>query len=608
MKKQGKKWMLVVLALLAVVTVALPLVGCKNDTIAEPVRYTVKFSKGSDTVDETDKEEIEAVTLPADLTVVSGTKLTAEQLKKLDDTTSYTFYGWHDGETKVEEGYEVKKDVTLTAQWTKKETGPGDQGSGDGNQGTGDGTGSGDGNQGTGDGTGSGSGNQGTGDGTGSGSGNQGTGGETEAGGGTGTGDPEQPVTYTVSFKTNGGGFIDSQTIVSGQTATKPADPTLENNVFGGWYSDEELTSEYEFTTPVTGSFTLHAKWVERIEVSAYSVSSVIAGLTGDGSYILVAIGNWSSDDLSAIKAALNEKPTAKVNLDLSKATDLTSIGLMAFEGCDSLTSISIPEGVKEIRGLAFSGCSGLTSISIPSSVEYIGDYAFSGCSGLTSIDIPEGVTTIGDGAFGGCSSLNISVDEKNTKYSLVNGMLLDKEKTTLIAYPSAKENVTNVPTSVTTIMRDAFMDCDSLTSISIPEGVTTIGDSAFSGCSGLTSIDLSKATGLTSIGDYAFIGCSGLTSIDLSKATGLTTIGNDAFDGCRGLTSISIPSSVTSIEDDAFDGCSGATVKVEAENPPILGSGVFEDVSKILVPSGFVDTYKEKWSDYEGKIEAIPE
>ena len=452
MKKQGKKWMLVALALLAVVTVALPLVGCKNDTVAEQ---------------------------------------------------------------------------------------------------TGDGTGSGDGNQG-------------------SGSGNQ------------GSGDPEQPVTYTVSFKTNGGGFIDSQPIVSGQTATKPADPTLENNVFGGWYSDEELTSEYDFTTPVTGSFTLYAKWVKRIEVTASSVSSVIAGLTGDGSYILVAIGNWSSGNLSAIRTALSSNKSAKVNLDLSKATDLTTIG-------DS----------------AFRGCSGLTSISIPSSVEIIGDLAFEGCSGLTSINIPEGVTTIGARAFEGCSSLNISVNGNKTKYSSVNGMLLDKEKTILIAYPSAKGTVT-VPTSVTTIGEYAFDGCSGLTSISIPSSVTSIGSLAFKGCDSLTSISIPE--GVTTIGDGTFSGCSGLTSISIPSSVEI--IGPFAFENCDSLTSISIPEGVKSIGDGAFSGCSGATVKVEAENPPALGSGVFEDVSKILVPSGVVNNYKsaEGWSDYEGKIEAIPE
>ena len=342
MKKEGKKWMLVVLALLAVVTVTLPLVGCKNDTVAEQ-----------------------------------------------------------------------------------------------------------------------------TGDGTGSGSGNQ------------GSGDPEQPVTYTVSFITNGGGSIDSQTIVSGQTATKPADPTLENNVFGGWYSDEGLTSEYDFTTPVTGSFPLYAKWVKRIEVIADDVSSEIAGLTGDGSYILVVTGELN--DLSAIRTALSSNKSAKVNLDLSKATDLTTIG-------DS----------------AFRRCSGLTSITIPASVTSIGDYAFSGCSGLTSID-------------------------------------------------------------------------------------------------------LSKATGLTTIGNDAFYGCKSLTSISIPSS--VTSIGGDAFYGCSGLTSISIPSSVTSIGEAAFSGCSGATVKVEAENPPTWGSGVFEDVSKILVPKDSVKEYMEaeNWKEYSGKIEAIP-
>ena len=474
MKKQGKKWMLVALALLAVVTVALPLVGCKNDTVAEQ-----------------------------------------------------------------------------------------------------------------------------TGDGTGSGSGNQ------------GSGDPEQPVTYTVSFITNGGGPIDSQTIVSGQTATKPADPTLENNVFGGWYSDEELTSEYDFTTPVTGSFPLYAKWVKRIEVIADDVYySEIAGLTGDGSYILVAIGNWSSDDLSAIKTALNEKPTAKVNLDLSKATGLTSIGESAFDECRGLTSISIPEGVKSIGGGAFSGCSGLTSISIPSSVEIIGAGAFQGCSGLTSISIPEGVTTIGARAFGGCSSLNISVNENNTKYSSVNGMLLDKEKTTLIAYPSAKETVTNVPTSVTTIGNDAFYGCKSLTSISIPSSVTSIGEAAFSGCSSLTSITI-PSEGVKSIGNGAFDGCKSLTSISIPSS--VTSIGETAFFGCSSLTSITIPSEgIKSIGNAAFSGCSGlTTVTMKATTPPELGGSVFNGTAgnlQILVPSGFVDTYKEKWSDYKGKIKAIPD
>lgn len=70
------------------------------------------------------------------------------------------------------------------------------------------------------------------------------------------------PVNYTVTFKTNGGKEeIKAQTVESGKTATKPADPTKDGNNFAGWFSDEALTKAYDFTTPVTADITLYAKW-----------------------------------------------------------------------------------------------------------------------------------------------------------------------------------------------------------------------------------------------------------------------------------------------------------------------------------------------------------
>ncbi|MBR2320243.1 MAG: InlB B-repeat-containing protein, partial [Clostridia bacterium] len=114
MKKQEKKFVLAGLALLAI-TGLLALAGCKNDTVPEPTRYTVSFDKGDNSEYTGD--------LPADITVVSGTKLTAEQLEGLDDTAGYIFEGWYDGETKAEGGtYTVTKDTTLYAVWTDNGT------------------------------------------------------------------------------------------------------------------------------------------------------------------------------------------------------------------------------------------------------------------------------------------------------------------------------------------------------------------------------------------------------------------------------------------------------------------------------------------------------
>ena len=87
------------------------------------------------------------------------------------------------------------------------------------------------------------------------------------------------------------------------------------------------------------------------------------------------------------------------------KVYTVTSIGYAAFEGCSSLTSIKIPEGVTSIGSYAFKRCGSLTSIKIPDGVTSIGYNAFENCSSLTSINIPESVTSIGGGAFSDCAS-----------------------------------------------------------------------------------------------------------------------------------------------------------------------------------------------------------
>ncbi len=152
----------------------------------------------------------------------------------------------------------------------------------------------------------------------------------------------------------------------------------------------------------------------------------------------------------------------------------------------DAITEVDIPSSVNDlpvrsIDDYAFHLCESLTSVTIPDGVTAIGTCAFYGCTGLTSLTIPDSVTSIGFSAFGNCSSLT-SI---------------------------------NIPDGVTTIDGWLFNDCKSLTAITLPESITGISDIAFAGCTGLTSINI--PAGVTSIGSSAFYECAGLESITVS-------------------------------------------------------------------------------------------
>ena len=214
----------------------------------------------------------------------------------------------------------------------------------------------------------------------------------------------------------------------------------------------------------------------------------------------------------------------------------IDSVGYMAFQYCETLTSITLPNNVASIGKHAFYYCSSLIAIAIPNSVTHIDYWVFRGCSSLTSITIPSSVISINK-SFEGCNSLeSITVAADNSVYDSRNNCNAIIETATNTLILGCKN--TSIPNTITAIGESAFSNNSSLTSITIPNSVTSIGERAFLNCSSLTSITIPNS--VTSIGESAFWGCESFASITIPKS--VTSIGDDAFN-CRNLKSITVTS-----------------------------------------------------------------
>lgn len=180
------------------------------------------------------------------------------------------------------------------------------------------------------------------------------------------------------------------------------------------------------------------------------------------------------------------------------------------------VTSVVLPNSLKNIDKYAFKGCSNIVSITLPDNVTYIAQSAFKGCSNLTSITLGNKVQSIGMYAFQECKKLN----------------------------------AIRIPGSVSAIEDEAFIDCAALTSVIIEEGVTKIGESAFESCKSLTDIVIPNS--VTEVGKYAFRSCSGLETLVIGD--GVVSVGELAFRSCTNLRYVSVGKSVTNLPQ--FDNC----------------------------------------------------
>ena len=331
----------------------------------------------------------------------------------------------------------------------------------------------------------------------------------------------------------------------------------------------------------------------------------------------------YSKDGRKLLKAPT----TLSGTYSIKKTTEI--ICDRAFFDCLNLTSISIPNSVKDIGEWAFAGCSLLSSIDIPNSVNSIGNIAFAACLSLEYISIPESVICLNGNSF---CEWDGELECLSANFIYEDDVLFNKDKSEIISFRNQEIESYIIPDSVTSIGDGAFGCCSSLSSLVIPDsvvnikgnpfyfwkgkleclsasfiyednvlfnmdksklisyrnqeaksfiipnGVMSIEKYAFSDCSSLISISVPKS--VTSIGDGAFDGCSSLSSIAISDC--VTSISAWTFDGCKSLRSLVIPDSVTSIGNEAFRGCSSLCSLVIPDSVTSIGDGAFDGCSSL--------------------------
>jgi len=292
----------------------------------------------------------------------------------------------------------------------------------------------------------------------------------------------------------------------------------------------------------------------------------------------------------------------------------VTVIESWAFEYCEDVARVTIPESVASLSGWAFIGCTSLDSITvnalnlaysssdgvvftkdqkalirfpigrvgsytIPDGVAVIDDTAFVGCTRLSSVLIPGSVSTIGEDSFYLCESLEeINVNALNANYSSLDGVLFSKDQTILLQFPKGRVGAYTVPDGVTVIGGSAFSDCANLSGVVIPDSVTRIDDWAFYSCASLSELTIPDS--VTSIGDSAFQGCSGLTTVLIGDH--VIGISDSAFSGCSSLINILIPDSVTRIGAWAFDSCEALSTVTVGKNVTSIGDSAFAYCSNL--------------------------
>ena len=370
-----------------------------------------------------------------------------------------------------------------------------------------------------------------------------------------------------IVFEANGGILsVKELTGVVGQSVSEPEAPTKEGYVFAGWYRDAELTNLYVFGTFQSGTTTLYAKWSKNANFNyiTYVLNGVATEVPVQSG--TKATESHKGDDVVCTWYT-DEQFTTEYNFNATVTKDITLYGLMYSKGLTfnggtvtgysgNSKQIFIPEKhngqqITAIGAGAFYA-QDIQYVTLPHTVTSIGEVAFYGCEYLVNINVTADINAIGSFAFANCARMITAMDLSNLSViqdsTFANCSLLSQ-----VIYGD----------KLTEIGDSAFINCAKLASADIPNSVTAINAYAFAG-SGINSINIPSSLAQWGVGVVK--GCSKLTAISggnqqfaVNSDNG-TLINDSTLLLCLATSEYTLPTGIKSIAPYAFYGSESIT------------------------------------------------
>lgn len=328
----------------------------------------------------------------------------------------------------------------------------------------------------------------------------------------------------TVTFVTGCDIVIEPITIDGKEEKHMPEDPMRAGYEFAGWYYDQLFMNPFSTADAITMDITLYAKWIKK-------------GTT-----------------------APDERPTIKDDKGIKYVYDKEGGFYIVTGYVGDAESVVVPARynatpVMKIASNAFSGTT-LKSVTLGENIINIGDYAFRNCLNLTKITVSDG----------------------NAYYKTKDGILYNKELTTVMAAPCAYEN-------------------DNLTL----GGVTRILPYAFENCSVSVAFSDDKYPIIES---FAFAGIKG----DVTVAECVTEIRKDAFNGATGKVLFAAGNAITALRNGSFDNYNGETLVVPGTVNTIEWQAFYDCTATVILTNAFLTSIGERaFAGYRGKTLVIP-